>query len=302
MKIQVVSLNEETIRFLIQGADVAFVNALRRTMISEVPIMAIEDIFYFDNSSMVPDEVLAHRIGMTPLKTDLENYVLPEDCDCKAELGCPRCRTILTLDVETADETITVYSGDLIPEDPELGPASKRIPLAKIAKGQTIRFEAYAQLGLGKIHPKWSPVSMCVYQNVSLVSGIDSQKAQKCIDASGDAAVLEGDKIKVIDILKFESCKICRELVPHDLIMDNLIPDEFLFTAESIGALRPEVIVKHAVKVLKQKLAALDQKVAIDDVHDVITDFEITEPVEEEIDNAGLEDDAEEDGTVNNTE
>ncbi len=87
MKVTVLSLNEDTVKFIVDGIDTAFANALRRTMVSEVPTMAIEDIFYYDNTSVVPDEVLAHRIGMVPLKTDLEHYRLPSECDCKADLG-----------------------------------------------------------------------------------------------------------------------------------------------------------------------------------------------------------------------
>ncbi len=71
MKVTVLSINEDTIKFSVDGIDNAFANALRRTMVSEVPTMAIEDLFYYDNTSVVPDEVLAHRIGMVPLKTDL---------------------------------------------------------------------------------------------------------------------------------------------------------------------------------------------------------------------------------------
>jgi DNA-directed RNA polymerase subunit D len=77
LKTTIVSLSEDTIRFLIEGVDTAFTNALRRAMVAEVPTMTIEDIFYFDNSSLVSDEVLANRLGFTPLKTDLDNYVLP---------------------------------------------------------------------------------------------------------------------------------------------------------------------------------------------------------------------------------
>ena len=64
MKVTVLSLNEDTVKFIVDGIDTAFANALRRTMVSEVPTMAVEDIFYYDNTSVVPDEVLAHRIGL----------------------------------------------------------------------------------------------------------------------------------------------------------------------------------------------------------------------------------------------
>ena len=278
MKTKVVSLNKDTIRFLVKGVGVAFANSLRRTMVAEVPIMTVDDIFYFDNSSLVPDEVLAHRIGFVPLKTNLESYVLPEECDCEAELGCPKCRAVLTLDVEAKDDTVTVYSGDLVPEDPSIAPVSTRIPLAKLAPGQAIKFEAYAQLGQGKVHAKWSPVSMCVYQNVALVEVGDEAATKKCLDECGDdVAVLEGGMLKVIDIQGFERCRHCRELVSHEEIMSGLKQDEFLFTVESNGGLPPERIVKEAVKMLKQKLSALGGKIEADELHDEISDFELPE-------------------------
>lgn len=278
MNTKIVSLNEDTIRFLVDGVNAAFANSLRRTMVAEVPIMTVEDIFYFDNSSIVPDEVLAHRIGFVPLTTDLDSYVLPEECDCEAELGCPKCRAGLTMDVEAKDDTVTVYSGDLVPEDPSIAPVSKRIPLAKLAPGQAIKFEAYAQLGQGKVHAKWSPVSMCVYQNVALVDVEDEAATKECLDACGDdVAVIEGGVLKVIDIQGFERCRRCRELVSHEEIMRGLKKDEFLFTVESTGGLPPERIVKEAVKMLKQKLSTLRGKIEADDLHDEIRDFDLLE-------------------------
>ena len=296
MKISIVSLTEDTVRFLVEGVNTAFANSLRRTMMSEVPTMTIEDIFYFDNSSLVPDEILANRIGFVPLKTDLDSYVLPEDCDCGAELGCPKCRAVLTMDVEATGNTITVYSGDLTPDDPNTAPVSDRIVLAKLADGQAIKFEAYAQLGQGKVHSKWSPTSMCVYQNVSLVPITEKAKAEECVSDCGDAAVIEKDHLKIIDIQKFESCKRCRELVPNELIMESLKPDEFLFTVESTGALPPKRIVTEAVKILKQKLAAITEKVDKEDLHDEISDFDMPELDEGKLYSVGSGDDEDEEG------
>ena len=303
MKTTVISLTDDTIRFIVSGIDNAFANTLRRTMVAEVPIMTIEDIFYFDNSSLVADEVLAHRLGLTPLTTDLDRYVLPEDCDCNAELGCPNCRAVLTMDIEADEDSITVYSGDLVPDDPDTAPASATIPLAKLAPKQAIKFEAYAQLGQGKTHIKWSPVSMCVYQNVSLVQVEDKVKAEECIMDCGDAAELVGNKVKIIDIQKFESCKRCRELITRDAIMGNLVPDEFLFTVESNGALTPKRIVTEAVKILKKRLGELNAKIDADDLHSPISDFDFTRPEERKLYSDGSEDsDDEEVETTGDTE
>ena len=297
LKTRIVSLTDDTVRFLLEGADAAFANALRRTMVSEVPIMAIDDIFFFDNSSLVPDEVLSHRIGLVPLRTDLDAYVLPEDCDCDAELGCPKCRAVLTMDVEAVDDTITVYSGDLVSEDASVAPASPRIPLAKLAPGQAIRFEAYAQLGQAKVHAKWSPVSMCVYQNVAVVPGKDRASVQECVEACGShVAEVEGGRLKVIDIQGFESCKRCRELVSHEEIMGGLKPDEFLFTVEGNGAVKPERIVQEAVKILKRKLVDMTGKVSAGEIHDEISDFEVPEIDEGKLYSVGSGDYEEEEG------
>jgi DNA-directed RNA polymerase subunit D len=298
LKTSIVSLTDDTIRFVVSGINTAFANTLRRTMSTEVPIMTIEDIFYFDNSSLVPDEILAHRLGLTPLTTDLDTYILPEECDCEAELGCPKCRAVLTMDVEAGDDTITVYSGDLTPDDPKTAPASKGIPLAKLGPGQAIKFEAYAQLGQGKVHIKWNPTSMCVYQNVSLVPVGDSTKAKECVSNCGDAAVMDGDNIKIIDIQKFEACATCRDLIPRGVILDNLVDDEFLFTVESIGALAPIRIVTEAVKILKKRLTALVTKMDADELHDEISDFDIPEMDEDKLYSlgSGALDEEEEDG------
>lgn len=299
MNIRIISLTEDKLTFLLEGVDAAFANALRRTMMSEVPIMAIEDIFYFDNTSLIPDEVLAHRIGLVPLTTDLEDYLLPEDCDCESELGCPKCRVILTLDVQAEDDTITVYSGEMESEDPNIVPASKNIPLAKLAPNQAIRFEAYAQLGKGKEHAKWSPVSMCVYQNVSMVPVTDNVSAEECVKQCGEqVAEIEEDNLKIINILKFESCKLCRDLISHEEIMGNLKEDEFFFNVESNGALSPEKIVRHAVKILKEKLATLSGKIDRNELSDEITDFGIPEFEEGTLYTVGSGeyDDEEEDG------
>jgi DNA-directed RNA polymerase subunit D len=277
LKITIVDRNEDTIRFLIEGVNTAFVNALRRTMVSEVPTMTIEDIFYFDNSSLVPDEILANRIGFIPLKTDLDNYVLPEDCDCDAELGCPKCRAVLTMDIEAQGNSISVYSGDLMPDDPNVAPASENIVLAKLAEGEAIRFEAYAQLGQGKVHSKWSPVSMCVYQNVALLPLSDITNTEECIGDCDGSAVIEGNNLKIIDIQKFESCKRCRELAPRELVLESFKEDEFLFTVESTGALPPERIITESIKILKKKLANLSEKIKNEELHDEISDFETPE-------------------------
>jgi DNA-directed RNA polymerase subunit D len=74
-----------TVTFLLKKTTPAFANALRRVIIDYVPTMAIEDIEFSKNSSILYDEIIAHRLGLTPIKTDLKSYNLISDCKCKGE-------------------------------------------------------------------------------------------------------------------------------------------------------------------------------------------------------------------------
>ena len=158
--IKILESSDSHVKLLLKGIDRVYANALRRFAISEVPCMAIDEIVIHDNSSVLYDEILAHRLGLIPLTTDLEGYILPQDCDCKTSLGCTKCRVLLVLDAVATDEVKTIYSGDLVSEDTRVKPYVDNIPIIKLAPSQKIKLEAYAKLGKGRHHAKWQPVTI----------------------------------------------------------------------------------------------------------------------------------------------
>lgn len=164
---EVLEKSEERVKVHLKGVSRAYANAIRRIVLSEVPCMAIDEIVILENSSIMYDELLAHRLGLVPLKTDLSRYVLPEDCDCENPLGCPKCRVLLVLDAESKEGVKDVVSGDLRSEDESTIPISPDIPIVKLAAGQKIKLEAYARLGKGKEHAKWQPASVSVLKPTS---------------------------------------------------------------------------------------------------------------------------------------
>lgn len=161
-KVKVLEQSDERVALQLEGIDRSYANAVRRFCISEVPSMAIDDIVILENSSVLYDEILAHRLGMIPLKTDLERYVLPERCDCGSPLGCQKCRVLIVLDAVAKDKPRTVISGDLVSEDRDVIPTSQSIPIVKLAAGQSVKLEAYARLGRGKEHAKWQPATVSI--------------------------------------------------------------------------------------------------------------------------------------------
>ena len=97
MKIKILSRKGDTIRFVAEGITPAFANALRRIMISEIPVLAIEWVDFRENSSILFDEVIAHRLGLLPLKFDPEKMNFTEDCRCEGK-GCPSCQVAFSLE------------------------------------------------------------------------------------------------------------------------------------------------------------------------------------------------------------
>lgn len=187
---------EDRVSLQLDGVDRSYANAVRRFCLSEVPSMAIDDVVILENSSVLYDEMLAHRLGMVPLKTDLERYILPEKCDCGTPLGCQKCRVLLVLDASAHEKTRTVYSGDLVSEDREISPISASIPIVKLAPGQTVKLEAYARLGRGKEHAKWQPATVSV-----LLDGKNEDSFVLKVESSG---VLRPKEIvtKAVEILE----------------------------------------------------------------------------------------------------
>jgi DNA-directed RNA polymerase subunit D len=163
-----------------------YVNALRRLSISEVPTFAIDDVVMLENSSVMHDEAVAHRLGLIPLRTDLQRFVLPNLCECKSTLGCTKCRVLLVLDSEANDKTKVVTTAELMSEDDIVKPISKEIPIIVLAPGQKLKFEAYARLGLGKDHAKWQPTSAAVVKD-----GKDDNQTILIIETTGSLTALE---------------------------------------------------------------------------------------------------------------
>ena len=268
MEIKVLEKDDKNMRLLIKEVDVPYVNALRRVIISEVPCMAIDEVVMLENSSIMADETIAHRLGLVPLKTDLDSYNLPEDCKCQSEFGCNLCRVTLILDVEAKEGTRSVYSGELVSENKEVTPVSDTIPIAKLAKEQKLRLEAYARLGKGKNHAKWQPVSMCAYKYFPKIQILSKHcdSCGKCVDICPRKVLAKtGDKIEVKDLVACTLCQDCVEACSQDpkAIQVGWEENTFIFSLESSGALKPDRILEEAVRILDRQLKEFEGQIKV---------------------------------------
>jgi len=144
----------------LKGVSLQYANALRRVCLNGVPVFAIDTVDIIENSSVLPDEGLAHRLGLIPIKTDLTRFNEPSKCDCQSESGCSNCRVMLVLDSGDSDVTRTILSNELSSEDDSIKPTSDKISIVQLTQGQRIKVECYARLGRGTEHAKWNSANI----------------------------------------------------------------------------------------------------------------------------------------------
>ena len=149
----------------LEDADVCLINALRRVMIADLPKLAIDDVIIYDNTSPLFDEIIAHRLAMIPIPTDLQLITYRDECTCKGK-GCPSCTVRYTLSKE---EEGPVYSGDLQSEDESWAIQDDKIPIVELGKEQRIILEVEAVLGRGKDNAKWQAVQAPSYRMKTLL-------------------------------------------------------------------------------------------------------------------------------------
>ena len=168
--LEVVSLDKKRITLKIKGVPVQYSNALRRICLNGIPVYAIDTVDIIENTSVMADEAVAHRLGLVPLRTDPTDEV--DD------------KVMLTLDARAEHKTAVVLSRELSSEDSYVKPVSGEIPIVELAPGQSVRLEAYARLGKGVDHAKWNSA------NVSVLTESGSAPDERLLTVESTGAIL----------------------------------------------------------------------------------------------------------------
>jgi DNA-directed RNA polymerase subunit D len=256
MEIRILHKDTEKATFVIEGVDAAFVNALRRAFISEIPTFAVDYVIFYTNTSPLYDEIIAHRLAMVPLTTETTRYIPAEEC---CEDGCEKCSVTLSISKEGPG---MVVSGDMISEDSDVVPAYDNIPIVKLGPNQKLVLNAIARIGYAKDHVKYQS-ALGSYQHVASIT------VDKDICDLGGACVDICPR-NVLDILDNElvpkylySCNLCRacaDICDFDAIVIEPVKDSFIFKLESFGSIPLETLVEEVVKVFTKKADELIEK------------------------------------------
>eukprot|EP00980_Cylindrotheca_fusiformis_P029121 scaffold22733_cov214-Cylindrotheca_fusiformis.AAC.3 len=231
-RVQMLHIAPHEIKFILSDTDTSVANTLRRIMIAETPTLAIDLVEFSENTTVLNDEYIAHRLGLIPIRYQPADSIKGGDCngaflphrECVCYERCPRCSVEFELDVSfdevnphRAEEELmaplTVSSQDLKSNNENVRPAhfsseeeqeeaqDAGVAIVKMGPGQRLKLKAVARMGIAKEHSKWSPVAVATYRfwpvitiNEEQVATLTMEQKQELVDVCPDR-ILEIDDV-----------------------------------------------------------------------------------------------------------
>tara|TARA_B100001741_G_scaffold311282_1_gene312100 strand:- start:1188 stop:2078 length:891 start_codon:yes stop_codon:yes gene_type:complete len=294
VKIEILEETENHVSLLLKETDRAFANAMRRTLMSNVPKMAIHRVRFelgtitdsqtgetYESIGALPDEVIAHRLAMVPIPTFHDEFCFLEDDPGNAglpreEWGTPASQIIYHCSARGTPEGHLVTAGDLnvLGEDklqiPEL---YRDIPITKLFAGQYLEFYAYAVLGVGSDHTKWSPVAGVSFKSRKIATLEKPTKAKVLwdLDLSIKKSDFKNKKLedvhmveKLIEDMHHVGAGTARIDDFADAITLQDVPGEYLFSFDTDGSMTPRTAFAMACKSLSSRFGDILEQLSED--------------------------------------
>ena len=291
VKTKILKEEDNKIQVLLSKTDRSFANALRRSLISDTPKMAIDSVRFqlgtkeqdeeiWETTGPIPDEMVAQRLAMIPIPTVHDKFYFQDECpNCKdlveADRGCLECQMIYTCVVFGTEEGRWVTAGDmkyLGEEALEIPDEFKSIPITKLMKGQMIEFYATAIMGRGRDHTKWSPVCGVTFHRrwggvlnnktkAKILWDMDLEISAK--DFNKDGKLEDVDKVATLsDELNHvgEGTEASRTF--KDAISLEEVSGEFILSFETDGSMSPKTAFMKAVEELSGGFGSLEKDLA----------------------------------------
>ena len=291
VKIKILKEEDNKIQVLLSETDRSFANALRRSLISDTPKMAIDSVRFqlgtkeqdeeiWETTGPIPDEMVAQRLAMIPIPTVHDKFYFQDECpNCKdlveADRGCLECQMIYTCVVFGTEEGRWVIAGDmkyLGEEALEIPDEFKSIPITKLMKGQMIEFYATAIMGRGRDHTKWSPVCGVTFHprrigvlnnktKAKILWDMDLEISAK--DFNKDGKLKDVDKVAILtDELNHVGEGTEESRTFKDAIYLEEVSGEFILSFETDGSMSPKTAFMRAVEELSGGFGSLEKDLA----------------------------------------
>jgi DNA-directed RNA polymerase subunit D len=200
---------------------ISLANAIRRSAL-EIPVLAIDEVEISQNDSALYDEILAHRLGLAPIKTDETS----KEGKLKLKEAGPK----------------TVYSTDL---KPDTG-VKYKLPIVILGKDQEVEVVANTRFGKGIEHIKYSP-GLIYYKH-----NIDEDTLDLInIDEDGNVSYNEEE---------LKEKQVPKEVIEKIKKLSKI--EELKFTVESWGQIEVKKIFPKAIEALDENLSELNKSIA----------------------------------------
>jgi DNA-directed RNA polymerase subunit D len=213
-------------------ANESLANAIRRS-VNEIPTLAIDEVEIFKNDSALYDEVLAHRLGLIPLKTE------------KGMSG----KTKVDFKLVKKGPGI-VYASDLEGSAEIIYP---KIPITLLGENHKLELSATATVGTGLQHTKHVP-GLCFYRHILEIKS-SSENDKLIQNANHNLIQPEKKGSKWLCDLDDSTLTKIQE-IDKESVSDS---DELLFVIESWGMIPAKDIFTHAISTLSNNLSALEK-------------------------------------------
>lgn len=276
----------ETLIFQLNEVDSSFANALRRVMLAEIPTLAIESVTIRQNTSVLPDEMIAHRMGLVPLFSEKARRLnFPQDCGCGGS-GCLDCQITGSLRVQCPPDQHSkqVFIGDSLHiDDPEVYPVSAEehgIWLVTLGRSQVLDLQVVVRKNIAKTHTKFMPVATVAMRyapeiilNPNGFQPLGKARAREWVARCPRNVFRFVERTGQVEVQDEGACIFCRECMSQEPPFDKL-PEplvfvrqkknkmgyfDFTFTVESTGVLPVLQIVYDGVAVLRRKLQKVSE-------------------------------------------
>jgi len=239
MAISIKKLDEkhDVARYLVKGASPSFINMIRRGIMLHTPCLAVEKVSIYENDSVMFDEMLAHRLGMMPIKMD-KTYKMGDKVKLVVEKEGP----------------CTVYAKDIKSTDPKAEVADKNILITKLEKDQRLRLEMEAEVNTGETHVKWQPAIVSYKEVPELVVSKDCNQCRDCIKICPEGILeVKGKTIAFTDPNACSLCRACVDACGKGAIKLVYNKNEYILIIESAGGMSPKEIISSTVKAMLEK-------------------------------------------------
>lgn len=232
-------------KYLVKGTNYTFMNTIRRTIMINVPCLAIEEVQMYENDSPVFDEMLANRLGLLPIKTDVKTYKKGDTVKLVLEKTGPAI----------------VTSKDIKCTDPKIEIIDKKIIITKLGKDQNLKIEMTATMKTGEEHVRYQP-AIVSYNEVMEIKNDKNYDTKEIVAKMPKGSIdSKAGKLFFSDPYNVENQNQHVDILRKFGVEVEYSKTDFVLSIESTGQLTAKEVLDSAVTQLTEQLEELDKEI-----------------------------------------